>query len=73
VETARDGIEVDVMTLRDHWRCTWYPPSELPAGTRHGSTGVCVSDGQVILVSDDGQQWQLPGGRPEPGEDWIDT
>jgi ADP-ribose pyrophosphatase YjhB (NUDIX family) len=27
----------------------------------------------VVLVSGDGDRWGLPGGRPEPGEDWADT
>ena len=34
---------------------------------------MCVSDDQVVLISTDGQRWGLPGGRPEPGERWIDT
>jgi ADP-ribose pyrophosphatase YjhB (NUDIX family) len=25
------------------------------------------------MVSGDGDRWGLPGGRPEPGEDWADT
>ncbi|MFF0155375.1 NUDIX hydrolase [Micromonospora sp. NPDC005203] len=70
---ATDGEAVDVITAADHWQSSWYPPSNLPAGTPRGSTGVCVVDGQVILVSDDGTHWQFPGGRPEAGEDWFDT
>lgn len=29
--------------------------------------------GEVILVSPDGRTWDLPAGRPEPGESWEDT
>ncbi|MEV7988653.1 NUDIX domain-containing protein [Micromonospora sp. NPDC085948] len=70
---ATDGEAVDIITAADHWQSSWYPPSNLPAGTPHGSAGICVVAGQVILVSDDGRHWQFPGGRPEVGEDWSVT
>ncbi|MEU8288986.1 NUDIX domain-containing protein [Micromonospora sp. NPDC048905] len=70
---ATDGEAVDIITAADHWQSSWYPPSNPPAGTPHGSTGVCVVAGQVILVSDDGKHWQFPGGRPEADEDWSGT
>jgi ADP-ribose pyrophosphatase YjhB (NUDIX family) len=73
VDIAQPGLAVDIVTPDQHWQSTWYPPAEVPAGTPHGSTGVCVVDGWVVLVSDNGRQWQLPGGRPEPGEDWAAT
>ncbi|WP_327034302.1 NUDIX hydrolase [Micromonospora ureilytica] len=70
---AADGEAVDIITVGDHWQSSWYPPSNLPTGTPHGSTGVCTVGDRVVLVSDDGRHWQLPGGRPEDGEDWSDT
>ncbi|GAB1643565.1 NUDIX domain-containing protein [Krasilnikovia sp. MM14-A1259] len=73
MHTAADGVAIDIITTGDHWQSTWYPPSEVPTGTPHGSTGVCVVDGQVILVSHDRRYWEFPGGRPEAGEDWADT
>jgi ADP-ribose pyrophosphatase YjhB (NUDIX family) len=31
--------------------------------------GLCfTTDGRIVLVSDDGEQWTLPGGPPEVGE-----
>jgi ADP-ribose pyrophosphatase YjhB (NUDIX family) len=31
--------------------------------------GICfTSDGQIVLVSSDGEHWTLPGGHPEPHE-----
>lgn len=30
-------------------------------------------DGDVVLISTDGELWDLPAGRPEPGETWEDT
>lgn len=55
------------------WRVGWYPPPEPPPGTMHGALGVCVAGNQVVLVTGDGERWGLPGGRPEPGEDWEAT
>lgn len=34
---------------------------------------MCVSGNRVVLVSGDGRRWGLPGGRPEPHEQWVDT
>jgi ADP-ribose pyrophosphatase YjhB (NUDIX family) len=51
----------------------WHLPPGAPPGTPHGSAGVCVAGDAVVLVSGDGDRWGLPGGRPEPGEDWADT
>jgi 8-oxo-dGTP pyrophosphatase MutT (NUDIX family) len=51
----------------------WHPPPDAPPGTPRGSAGVCVAGDAVVLVSGDGDRWGLPGGRPEPGEDWADT
>jgi ADP-ribose pyrophosphatase YjhB (NUDIX family) len=39
----------------------------------HGSAAVCVTGDLVVMVTYDGRRWGLPGGRPEPGEDWADT
>jgi ADP-ribose pyrophosphatase YjhB (NUDIX family) len=73
VDIAQPGLVVDIVTPDQHWQSTWYPPADVPAGTPHGSAGVCVVDSQVVLVTQNGRQWQLPGGRPEPGENWADT
>ncbi|MEV6598428.1 NUDIX domain-containing protein [Actinoplanes sp. NPDC051346] len=70
---AEAGTAVDIVTPDQHWQSTWHSPTDVPAGTAHGSAGVCLTDGQVVLVTDDGRHWQLPGGRPEDGEDWADT
>jgi ADP-ribose pyrophosphatase YjhB (NUDIX family) len=54
------------------WRVRWYPPPDPPPGTPHGAEAVCVTGGQIVLVSRDGQLWGLPAGRPEGDEDWAD-
>ncbi|MFL6078245.1 MAG: NUDIX domain-containing protein [Mycobacteriales bacterium] len=68
---AEDGVEWPVSDDGQDWLVSWHPPPEPPAGTPHGSGAVCVSDGRVVLVTSDGERWGLPGGRPEPGEDWA--
>ncbi len=57
------------------WQCAWHPAaSPAPAGKRHGSAGVCLTPrGEVVLVTADGTNWGLPGGRPEGEEDWRET
>jgi 8-oxo-dGTP pyrophosphatase MutT (NUDIX family) len=31
--------------------------------------GVLIEDGSVLLLENERGEWELPGGRPEPGED----
>jgi len=73
VQVAQDGVEFAVTTDGQDWRVAWHPAPNPPPGTPHGSAGICVAGDQVVLVSSDGLRWGLPGGRPEPGEDWADT
>jgi ADP-ribose pyrophosphatase YjhB (NUDIX family) len=70
---AADRVEWTVTSGGQDWRVAWHPPPDPPPGTTHGSAAVCIVAGQVVLVSRDGTRWGLPGGRPEPGEDWLDT
>jgi 8-oxo-dGTP pyrophosphatase MutT (NUDIX family) len=40
----------------------------------HGASAIClVNDGGLVLVSEDGERWGLPGGRPEGSETWEQT
>lgn len=68
---AADGVAWTVTTGGQDWRVAWHPPPQSPAGLPHGSTAICLHDDHVVLVGGDGQRWGLPGGRPEPGEDWT--
>jgi ADP-ribose pyrophosphatase YjhB (NUDIX family) len=72
-DVAREGRDLVVSSDGQDWRVGWYPPPDPPAGTPHGAAAVCVSGSRVVLVSSDGCRWGLPGGRPEPGERWVDT
>ena len=72
---ARDGEEFRFRDREQDWIEMWHPPVlPAPTGTRHGSAAICfTSDGDVVLVSSDGETWGLPGGRPEGDEDWRAT
>ena len=72
---ARDGEEFDFHAGGQDWIASWYPPVlPPPSGKPHGSAAVCLtSEGNVVLVSSDGQSWDLPSGRPEGDEDWRTT
>jgi ADP-ribose pyrophosphatase YjhB (NUDIX family) len=72
-EIARNAHDLRVSSNGGDWRVGWYPPPDPPPGTPHGAAAVCVNADQVVLVSNDGRRWGLPGGRPEQGERWLDT
>jgi ADP-ribose pyrophosphatase YjhB (NUDIX family) len=71
---AADLEVIEAISEGQRWAVTWHPSGPPPDGTPHGSSAVCVTpDGLVVLVSEDGVTWQLPGGRPEVNEDWRAT
>jgi ADP-ribose pyrophosphatase YjhB (NUDIX family) len=72
-DIAADGVEVAFGMDGQDWRVAWYPPPDPPAGTPHGASAIALTGDQVVLIGNDGERWGLPGGRPEPGETWIDT
>lgn len=49
---------------------TWLPPPFHPPRdlTTQVSALCCTVDGRIVLVTGDGGEWGLPGGRPEGGE-----
>jgi ADP-ribose pyrophosphatase YjhB (NUDIX family) len=62
IETSNWQGRVLSVTWRDSSFC---PPRELTTQ----ASGLCfTSDGRIVVVSLDGETWQLPGGHPEPGE-----
>ena len=71
---AADGVSIPIRSGGQQWLVSWHPPPEPPDGTPHGAEGVCVTaDGDVVVISPDGTIWDLPAGRPEPGESWEQT
>lgn len=73
---ARDGEEIAVWAedQGQDWIISWHPPDAPPDGTPHGAAGVCVTgDGEIVLISTDGERWDLPAGRPEGDETWEQT
>jgi ADP-ribose pyrophosphatase YjhB (NUDIX family) len=71
---AADGVQIPIRSGGEQWLVSWHPPPEPPDGTPHGAEGVCVTaDGDIVVISPDGTIWDLPAGRPEPGETWGQT
>ena len=71
---ARDGEEFPVRSNGGDWLIAWHSPAAVPQGTAHGANAFCVTaDERVVLISDDGQRWGWPGGRPEGAESWEQT
>ncbi|MGH3242476.1 MAG: NUDIX hydrolase [Spirillospora sp.] len=71
---AAEGVPIEVRSGGQSWRVSWHPPPDPPAGTPHGAEGVCVTAAaHIVVISEDGVGWNLPGGRPEPGESWEQT
>jgi len=71
---AEDEQPTPVWANGQGWLVSWHRASNPPDGTPHGAEGVCLTTaGEVVLVSQDGDRWSLPAGRPELGETWEDT
>ncbi|MGH9629293.1 MAG: NUDIX hydrolase, partial [Bryobacteraceae bacterium] len=71
---ARDGEEIAVRSNGGDWVLAWHSAIAVPAGKAHGANAFCVTaDGGVLLISNDGQRWGWPGGRPEGDESWEQT
>jgi ADP-ribose pyrophosphatase YjhB (NUDIX family) len=72
---AVDGKQAECHDAGQMWLASWHEPTmRPPAGKPHGSSAICLtSSGEVVMVSENGASWSIPGGRPEPGEDWRRT
>lgn len=69
VDPARDFEATEALSNNQRWLASWHPAETVPDGTNHGAAGVCLTrDGKCVLISSDGVVWDLPGGRPDPGE-----
>jgi ADP-ribose pyrophosphatase YjhB (NUDIX family) len=71
---ARDGEALAVRSNGGDWLIAWHAPTAAPQGTAHGANAFCVTaDDRVVLISEGGQRWGWPGGRPEADESWEQT
>ncbi len=69
-----DEEELSIHTNGQTWIASWHPPTTAPAGTRHGSAGICMTGtNEIVLISSNGIDWDLPAGRPEGDETWEQT
>jgi ADP-ribose pyrophosphatase YjhB (NUDIX family) len=70
-------VEGKPLTVRSNggsWFIDWHPPGSEPDGTKHGANAFCITrDNHVVLISNDGERWGWPGGRPEGDESWDQT
>ncbi len=65
-----DGEQLEYHGNGEHWLVSSHPSPHPPDGTPHGSTAIALTaSNDLVLVSQDGEIWDLPGGRPEPGEE----
>ncbi len=71
---AGDCEEIPVHSNGGEWVLSWYPAGTPPEGRKHGANAFCVTpDSCVVLISNDGERWGWPGGRPEGDESWEQT
>ena len=74
IQPAREGEEFVAHSNGGDWIVAWHPPPVVPEGTPHGAAGICLTTaGGLVLISNDGERWSLPGGRPEEHESWKET
>lgn len=71
---AHDSEEFAVRSNGGDWLVAWHSPVAVLAGKAHGANTFCVTaDVGVVLISNDGERWGWPGGRPEGDESWEQT
>jgi len=69
-----DGVELPIRTNGQDWTVSWHRPPTAPTGTAHGAAGVCViENGEIVLISNNDSDWDLPAGRTEGDETWEQT
>jgi 8-oxo-dGTP pyrophosphatase MutT (NUDIX family) len=71
---AQGGDEYLSQADDEVWSLSWHSPPTPPRGIPHGSAGVCVTErGEIVLISQDGIEWDFPGGKAEGPESWGQT
>ena len=71
---ARDREQMPSHAGGQDWLVSWHRADDPPAGRPHGAAGICVADGdRLVLISSDGAHWGFPAGRPEDGEGIEET
>jgi hypothetical protein len=74
VTIAQDGEQFVLHTADQDWLVAWHLPNVPPEGKNHGALGLCFTpDGHVVLVTENGKDWNLPAGRPELVVIWCVT
>jgi ADP-ribose pyrophosphatase YjhB (NUDIX family) len=74
IRVAHDGEEFAIRSNAGDWLIAWHCPLAVPVGKAHGANGLCVTvDNGIVLISEEGERWGWPGGRPEGDESWEQT
>lgn len=64
--------ERDMSKVTREWRVVHKMPEDDPdMPIRQVYTWLLTSDRQMVIVSKDGEKWQLPGGKPDAGENAL--
>jgi ADP-ribose pyrophosphatase YjhB (NUDIX family) len=63
-------LDETIVADGNRYRVSWFdPPWTPPRAETTQALGICFTgDGEIVLVTWDGQQWSLPGGTLEAGE-----
>ncbi len=72
---AVDGQRYRFVSKGNAFLQSWHSPANEPPGVNFGSAAICVTaTGDCVVGSAGGKHgWEVPGGRPEAGEDWRTT
>lgn len=71
---TRHKGERDMSKVAREWRVIHeMPKDDYDFPIRQVYTWLLTSDKQVVIVSKDGEKWQLPGGKPDAGENATQT
>lgn len=72
--STRQAGERDMSKIIREWRVIHeMPEDDIELPIRQVYTWLLTRDKQVVIVSKDGEKWQLPGGKPDSGEDATQT
>ncbi len=71
---ARHDNDRDMSKITREWRIIQDTPESVPGSPiRQVYVWLLTADEKVIIVSKDGENWQLPGGKPDPDENTVQT
>lgn len=72
---AIDGKHYEFQNKGNTYLQSWHPAEPEAHGEPFGSAAICFVEADRVVIGTAGGEhsWEVPGGRPEPGESWEDT